>query len=58
MDLENISKSTPIVPEIELDGGYAYCHRCFCEIEPSDNTCPKCGQAQDWSWFGRYTKNK
>ena len=35
--------------EIELDGGYAYCCRCFCEIEPSDNICPKCGQSQDWS---------
>lgn len=58
MDLSNISKDTPIEPEIELDGGYAYCLRCFCEIEPSDNKCPKCGQTQYWSWFGKYTKNK
>ena len=57
MDLTNISKLTPIEPEIELDGGYAYCCRCFCEIEPSDNICPKCGQSQDWSWFGKYNKN-
>lgn len=43
MDLSNISKLTLIEPEIELEGGYAYCCRCFCEIEPSDNICPKCG---------------
>lgn len=57
MDLSNISKLTLIEPEIELEGGYAYCCRCFCEIEPSDNICPKCGQSQDWSWFGKYNKN-
>lgn len=49
MDLSNISKLTPVEPEIELDGGYAYCCCCFCKIEPSDNICPKCGQSQDWS---------
>ena len=43
MDLSSISKLTPIESEIELDGGYTYCCRCFCEIEPSDNICPKCG---------------
>ena len=57
MDLTNISKLTPIEPEIELDGGYAYCCRCFCEIEPTDNICPNCSQSQDWSWFGKYNKN-
>lgn len=57
MKLTNISKLTPIEPEIELDGGYAYCCRCFCEIEPSDNICPKYEQSQDWSWFGKYNKN-
>ena len=29
----------------------------FCEIESSDNICPKCGQSQDWYWFGKYNKN-
>lgn len=54
VDLKNISKSTPIEPDIELDGGYAYCLRCLHEVEPTDNICPECGQCQDWSWF---TKN-
>ena len=58
MNLENISKSTPIEPGIELDGGYAYCSRCYCEIEPSHNICPKCNQVQDWSWFGKSNKSK
>lgn len=56
MDLTNISKSTPIEPEIELDGGYAYCVCCFTEIYPKDNICPKCSQSQDWSWFWRNKK--
>lgn len=54
MDLSNISKLTPIEPGIELDGGYAYCSRCYQEIKPTDNRCPKCNQVQDWSWFGKY----
>ena len=37
MDLSNISKNTPIKPEIELDGGYAYCVRCTNEIDPHTN---------------------
>ena len=58
MNLENISKSTPIEPYIECDGGYyAMCHRCWHEITPTDNICPKCNQAQDWSWFGKSNKN-
>ena len=56
MDLSNISKDTPIEPEIELDGGYAYCIRCWHEITPKDSICPKCKQAQDWSWFGKKKK--
>ena len=59
MDLENISKSTPIEPYIECDGGYyAVCQRCWHEIDPHNNICPYCHQMQDWSWFGKYTKNK
>ena len=58
MDLSNISKDTPIEPEIELDGGYAYCVRCTNEIDPHNKICPYCHQTQDWSWFGKYTKNK
>ena len=58
MDLSNISKSTPIEPEIELDGGYAYCVRCTNEIYPHNKICPYCHQLQDWSWFGKYKKNK
>ena len=56
MDLSNISKSTPIDPEINADGCYAQCVRCWNEVEPKDNICPKCRQAQDWSWFGKIKK--
>ena len=58
MDLSNISKDTPIEPEIELDGGYTYCIRCTNEIDPHNKICPYCHQLQDWSWFGKYKKNK
>lgn len=51
MDLENISISTPIEPEINADGWYAQCKRCYHEITPKDNICPKCSQTQDWSWL-------
>lgn len=57
MDLTGISKTTPISPEVECDGWYAYCVRCTTEIEPTDNVCPHCNQAQDWSWFNK-TKTK
>lgn len=59
MDFSNILKSTPIEPEINADGWYAQCKRCWTEICPDDKVCPKCGQAQDWSWFGNAnTENK
>ena len=51
MDLSNIPLNQPIEPEIELDGGYAYCVRCKKEWDPHNNICPYCHQAQDWSWF-------
>ena len=56
MNLENISKSTPIEPEINADGWYAQCVRCWHEITPTDKICPKCNQAQDWSWFSKNKK--
>lgn len=51
MDFTNIPSTKPIEPYINADGYYAQCHRCWTEIEPKDNICPKCQQAQDWSWF-------
>lgn len=57
MNLTNLSKSEPIEPDIELDGGYAYCVRCLTEIVPTVNECPKCHQKQDWSWLGKYKNN-
>lgn len=51
MNFTNISKGTPVEPYIECDGYYACCHRCWTEISPKDSICPKCQQAQDWSWF-------
>ena len=53
-----LSKDPPLVPYIELDGGYARCSNCWNEVEPTGNICPYCGQAQDWSWFGKGTINK
>lgn len=52
MDFTNIPLDKPIHPYIECDGGYyAVCNRCWTEIEPTDNICPKCSQTQDWSWL-------
>lgn len=35
------------------DDGYpvrdAFCPKCGCELEDSDNFCPDCGQKIDWS---------
>ena len=56
MDFTNISKETPIHPYIECDGWFAVCHRCWAEIEPTDEICPKCNQIQDWSWFWKNKK--
>lgn len=56
MDLTNISKSTPIEPDIEVDGGYAYCVRCGSEVKPDNEICQGCRQEQDWSWFTKYEK--
>lgn len=58
MDFSSILKSTPIEPEINEDGWYAQCQRCWTEIQPDNNICPRCGQSQDWSWFGNTFKNK
>ena len=55
-NIDNISKLTPIEPEINADGWYAQCVRCWHEITPTDKICPKCKQAQDWSWFGKNKK--
>lgn len=57
MDLSNIPLSQPIEPEIEVDGGYAYCKRCYNEIEPHNNICFNCSQTQDWSWLKKYKIN-
>lgn len=51
LDFSNISKTEPIAPYIECDGWYCCCYRCNCEVEPTDDICPNCGQKQDWSWF-------
>ena len=47
MNPENIDKTTSIMPYINEDGWWAQCVRCGNEIEPTDNICPKCNQAQD-----------
>ncbi len=53
MDIKNISIDFPLVPYIELDGGYAMCFRCGNEVTPMQNKCSKCHQLQDWSWFNK-----
>lgn len=58
MNKKILSKDQPLVPYIELDGGYARCSNCFDEIQSTDNICPHCSQVQDWSWFGKGTINK
>ena len=52
MNIDNISKKTPLEPYIELDGGYAVCVRCGEEISPRQKVC-SCGQIQDWSWLNK-----
>lgn len=57
IDFERISiflKDKPIKPFIELDGGYACCANCWCEVTIENEKCPHCGQLQDWSWYGKY----
>lgn len=58
MNIKNLSKSTPIQPEVNADGWYCQCVRCWTEVEPPDKVCPKCKQTLDWSWFGKSRKNK
>lgn len=58
MDFTNIPKSQPIEPYINEDGYYPQCNRCWTEIEPYENICPNCQQAQDWSWFHKSEKGE
>jgi hypothetical protein len=45
----------PIQPEIELDGGYAYCPICYHrDLKPGEHNCVNCGQLIDWSWMKKY----
>jgi hypothetical protein len=47
----------PIEPEIELDGGYAYCPICYHpDLEPNNiiTKCPNCDQLIDWSWMNKF----
>lgn len=58
IDILQISKSQPVEPEINPDGWYCQCIRCFTEVTPTDIVCPTCNQALDWSWFGKQRKIK
>ena len=58
MDLTNISTTTPIMPYINEDGYYPQCMRCWTELEAEQELCPKCNQAQDWSWLSKYKRIK
>lgn len=57
MNYTDISKTTPVEPYIEVDGWYAQCCRCWTEIQPTTNICPKCGQKQNWLWLEQYKIN-
>lgn len=48
---KNTPITEPIEPEIELDGGYAYCRRCYTELDRWQHKCRRCGQLQDWNWL-------
>ena len=52
MDFTNILKTTPVEPYINEDGYYPQCCRCWNELKPNQEICPRCEQIQDWSWFG------
>lgn len=58
MNKKILSKDQPIEPYIEPDGWYTRCFICWSEVAPKDKECSKCGQAQDWSWFGKGIINK
>ena len=51
MSFEKTNLLQPIEPEIDVDGKYAYCTKCFCELNKEQTPCPECGQSQDWSWL-------
>ena len=57
MNKKILSKDQPLIPYMELDGGFARCSNCRNEVQPTDKECSYCGQAQDWSWFCKYNKN-
>ena len=57
-DLTNIPLTEPVEQIIEVDGGFACCMRCHCEVTPYNKVCPRCKQVQDWSWFGKYKKEE
>ena len=51
MDLSHISKYKIIEPEIELDGGYAYCVKCKTELKENEEICPVCHKFKiDLGW--------
>lgn len=55
--MKNLNKDIPIQPEIEVDGGYAYCPVCkHSDLEPTDiiTKCPECQQVIDWSWMRKF----
>lgn len=52
--LENIKLIKPLEPEIELDGGYVYCQRCYTELDRWQYKCRHCGQLQDWTWLTKW----
>ena len=57
MDQDKLGKLIPIEPEIELDGGYAYCPKCYQpDLEPITiiTICPKCGQLIRWDWMDKF----
>lgn len=58
--MNNIDKSIPVEPQIEVDGWYAYCPICLCIdlIPEKDVSCPMCNQILDWNWYTKIANNK
>lgn len=55
--MNKLNKNTPIEPQIEADGWYAYCPICYhSDLEPDNiiTKCPNCNQLIDWSWMKKF----
>jgi len=55
-DSLEIALTEPIMPNVNPDGYWLQCQRCWKEVYPKQEVCHNCNQAIDWSWLGKYKK--